>query len=305
MMKVVLCSFLFFTTLALAFFQNKLRGKKLFLSRLQNIARSRNMQDELVDDELSKPFFERIISPFLEWVSQAIARHLPTKNRDKLQQMLQLAGYPGNLHVHEFQALQLGVIILFMLGFWLLAYLRHQGAVGQLFQLLIGAIMGILFMRYYLTVRIRKRQETIEKELPAMLDLLSVSVEAGLGFDAALERVVSKAEGELSDELRRTFKDIQRGKSRRQALKDLAERTGVEDVHSFVGAIIQAEQLGVSIGKVVHTQAEQARQKRRQRVEEKAMKAPVKMLIPLVLFIFPTIFIVLLGPALINLMEFL
>lgn len=302
MVEVVISSFFFSAAVALAFLQSKLRNRMVFLARLQKIVRSQSVQHG-EDDELSLPFSERVIKPLVVMVSQMIARFLPAKNRDKLQQMLQFAGNPGNLLAHEFQALQFSLTVLLIFGGWGFAYVMHKGMLIQLLFIIMGGLTGLLAGKYYLTARIRKRQEAIQKELPEVLDLLTVSVDAGLGFDAALSRVVEKSSGELCDELRKTLKEIQMGKSRRQALKDLGERTGVEDLLTFVGSMIQADQLGVSISKVIRTQAGQIRQKKRQRVEEKAMKAPVKMLIPLVLFIFPTIFIVLLGPALISIMK--
>jgi len=303
MTEVVICSFCFSTAVALAFLQSRFRTRMVFLARLQKLMLSQFARNHDEDDELSLPFSERVIKPLLAMASQAMARFLPAKNRDKLQQMLQFAGNPGNLQAHEFQALQFAVIILLSFGGWGFAFLMHKGLLIQLLLLLMGGICGVLSGKYYLTARIRTRQEAIQKELPEVLDLLTVSVDAGLGFDSAVSRVVEKSTGVLSEELRKTLKEIQMGKSRRQALKDLGERTGVEDLLTFIGSMIQADQLGVSISKVIRTQAQQIRQKKRQRVEEKAMKTPIKMLIPLVLFIFPTIFIVLLGPALINIMK--
>lgn len=303
MVEVVISSFFFSTAVALAFLQSKLRSRMVFLSRLQKIVRSQAVQHNGEDDELSLPFSERVIKPLVAMTTQTIARFLPAKNRDKLQQMLQFAGNPGNLQAHEFQALQFSFAVLLILGGWGTAYVLHKELLIQLLFIAMGGLTGLLAGKYYLTARIRIRQEAIQKELPEVLDLLTVSIDAGLGFDAALSRVVEKSGGALCDELRKTLKEIQMGKSRRQALKDLGDRTGVEDLLTFVGSMIQADQLGVSISKVIRTQAAQIRQKKRQRIEEKAMKAPVKMLIPLVLFIFPTIFIVLLGPALISIMN--
>jgi len=156
---------------------------------------------------------------------------------------------------------------------------------------------------YFLKTRAAQRAEEIQDNLPDVLDLLTVSVEAGLGFDAALVKVVEKIRGVVSQEFGRVLQEIKMGKPRRDALRDLGGRSGTDDMVSFVGSIIQADQLGVSIGNVLRLQSEQMRQKRRQRAEEKALKAPVKMLIPLILFIFPTIFIVVLGPAALEIMN--
>jgi tight adherence protein C len=135
------------------------------------------------------------------------------------------------------------------------------------------------------------------------LDLLTISVEAGLAFDSALQRVAEKWDNELSREFRRVLTDVRLGRSRREALRDMAQRTGVEDVQTFTAAIIQAEQLGVSIGKILRVQADQMRIRRRQRAEEAAQKAPIKMLFPMVFLIFPSLFVVILGPAVPKLMD--
>ncbi len=150
---------------------------------------------------------------------------------------------------------------------------------------------------------IRKRQLAILRALPDVLDLLTVSVKAGLGFDSALLKVTEKMSGPLPQEMQLVLHEIKMGVLRRDALKALAKRTGVKELQSFVGTIIQADQLGVSISKVLQLQADSLRESRRQVAEEKAMQAPVKMLFPLVLFIFPTLFIVLLGPAVLQIIK--
>jgi tight adherence protein C len=303
MLKVVISTFLFSTTLAVGVIYAQCGERLFLLRRLEKITISRAEEKKLEEDELSKPFTERVLRPLFTMVSESLARIMPTKKRDKLQQTLQYAGNPGNLQAHEFQVIQYVLIILLTLGGWLTAFTAGKGVVIQVLLASAGGFMGNLLCRTFLTMRIRKRQTAIQKELPEMLDLLTVSVDAGLGFDAALFRVVEKFQGQLSNELRTTLQEIQMGKSRREALKDLGQRTGVDDLLTFVGSMIQADQLGVSISKVIRTQAEQVRLKRRQRIEEKAMKAPVKMLIPLVFFIFPSIFIVLLGPAMLKLAK--
>lgn len=303
MTKVLFSTFMFSLLLALAFINSQLRTRNILIKRLQKVVMSNVAQKKLEEDELSKPFSERVLRPLLIKVSQIIAKFTPMKSSDKLLRELQYAGNPWNLQPLEFQALQYGVIVLLFVGGWLLALLVGKSALMQIFLALAGGILGSLIGKFYLSSLISGRQATIQKELPEVLDLLTVSVDAGLGFDSALMRVVEKSSGELSTELRKTLQEIQMGKTRREALRDLGERTGVEDLLTFVGSMIQADQLGVPISKVIRTQANQMRLKRRQRIEEKAMKAPVKMLIPLVLFIFPSIFIVLLGPAILQMIK--
>lgn len=147
------------------------------------------------------------------------------------------------------------------------------------------------------------RKNEILKTLPDVIDLLTVSVEAGLGFDGALSKVVEKSQGQTANEFNTVIQEMKMGKPKRDALKEMSNRVGLHDMSTFVGAVIQADQLGVSIGNVLRIQSEQMRQKRRQRAQEKAMKAPIKMLIPMVLFIFPTIFTVLIGPVIIRMVD--
>jgi tight adherence protein C len=169
--------------------------------------------------------------------------------------------------------------------------------------MLIAGAIGVVLPHVWLMQRMGQRQKVIIKSLPDAFDLITTCVEAGLGLDAALKRVSEKVEGPFADELRRTLRDISLGRMRRDALKELGDRTGVPDLVSFVNAVIQAEQMGSSVGQVLRVQADQLRVRRRQRAEEQAYKAPVKMIFPLVLCIFPTLFIVILGPAVITIMR--
>ena len=168
---------------------------------------------------------------------------------------------------------------------------------------LVGALFGYIVPEFWLGGRVKKRQKAILLMIPDALDLLTISVRAGLGFDAALGKVVEKLKGPLTDEFRRALAEVRVGKARRDALRDIVPRTEVAPLTNFIGAIIQAEQLGVSISKVLQVQSEQLRIERRQRAEEQAAKAPIKMLFPLVGCIFPSLFIVILGPAIILIVQ--
>jgi tight adherence protein C len=166
----------------------------------------------------------------------------------------------------------------------------------------VGLLLGYTLPEFWLGRRVSSRQKAILRMIPDTLDLLTISVRAGLGFDAALAKVVEKLPGPLTDEFRRALAEVRVGKARRDALRDMIPRTNVQPLSNFIGAIIQAEQLGVSISKVLQVQSEQLRIERRQRAEEAAAKAPIKMLLPLVGCIFPSLFIVILGPAMISIM---
>lgn len=167
-----------------------------------------------------------------------------------------------------------------------------------------GFILGFLGPSFWLKSKITKRNEEIARTLPDILDLIMVSVEAGLGFDAAIMKVVEKQKGVLAEEFNVVLQEIKMGKPRRDSLRDMAKKNNIEDLSNAIAAIVQADQLGISIGSVLRNQSNQIRQKRKQRAQEQAQKAPVKIMIPLVFFIFPSLFIIILGPAFIQIMNF-
>jgi tight adherence protein C len=246
-----------------------------------------------------EPFFQRVVSPLLTNMSRWMVRITPVGWRNSLRRKLLLAGNPGGLETGQFLALYL--LITIVLTF--LAFLMARGTEKQLLFGVIGLGFGLVVPDFWLKRRIQAREVAMRKALPSFLDLLTVSVEAGLGFDAALARVTTRESGPLAEEFQRVLQEIRMGKPRRDALKDLGGRTEVKELSGFVAALVQADQLGVSIGNVLRVQAQQMRRSRRQRAEEAAMKAPIKMLFPLVFFIFPSLFIVLLGPAVIQMVE--
>jgi tight adherence protein C len=181
---------------------------------------------------------------------------------------------------------------------YFLAYIMAMPIMNQIMYCAIGGAIGYVFPGIWLGQKIKKRKHSILKSMPDALDLLTISVEAGLGFDLALQRVGDKWDNELSKEFNRVLSDTRLGTPRRDAMRLMADRCGVEDLSNFVQAIVQAEQLGVSIGKILKVQSEQMRIRRRQRAEELAHQAPIKMLFPMAFLIFPSILVVILGPAL-------
>ena len=247
-----------------------------------------------VTEHLSQPFSQRVIRPLWSKL-QGMGKRLSSPERKlAYQKKLVAAGEPYGLDAEGLVVLKYG----FMSGLALAGLL-----VGTLTTAIMLGIIGYFLPDFLLNVWKNQRRDRILKSLPDMLDMLSVSVEAGLGFDAALQKVTEKIEGPLSREFQQALNEIKIGKPRREALKDLSARVEVDDVSTFISSLIQADQLGVSIANVLRVQSDQVREKRSQRAEEKAQKAPVKMLIPLVFFIFPAIFVVLLGPAVIQIME--
>ena len=271
--------------------------------RLAEITQAGETITSLEDVELSQPFAERVIFPIIKRIGEASARFTPQHQLETVTKQLALAGNPGRLDASTFLALRFvlagvlgGVILLLSLvGKW--PFSRQVLFVGG------AAIMGYILPQRYLSSTIQKRQKNIRKAMPDALDLLTICVEAGLGLDAAMSKVAEKWDNELSQAFGRAIREIQLGKERREALRDMAERIGIPEMTSFVAALIQTETLGVSMAKVLRIQSEQMRLKRRQRAEEEAHKAPTKMLMPLVGLIFPTLFIILLTPAALRLMK--
>ncbi|MBN2085664.1 MAG: type II secretion system F family protein [Anaerolineales bacterium] len=267
-------------------------------TRLSEYA-GREVPISLEEIELQQPFQERIILPILKAVSDLIVRFTPAANIQTIQKKLDLAGNPWNLEAPVYWSMQIVfavvfgglMVFLFVFGSMKLQWFMSLGII------VMGTVFGYYFPRLYLDSRISRRQESIRKAMPDALDLLTICVEAGLGFDSAMAKVTEEWENELAAAFGRVIQEIRLGKLRRDALRDMAERVGISEMTSFVAAIVQSEQLGVSMSRVLRIQADQMRLRRRQIAEEKARKAPVLMMIPLVFLIFPSILIVLLGPA--------
>jgi tight adherence protein C len=256
--------------------------------------------------ELQQPFLERTLRPLGARLSQSSNRVASASLREQSERRLALAGNPGDLRVADWLGIKaVGAIVGAILFFFLFAIVGLLGfpfVIGALMAI-VGAIFGYIAPEFWLGRKVKARQKAILMMIPDALDLLTISVRAGLGFDAALGKVVEKLQGPLSDEFRRALAEVRVGKARRDALRDIVPRTEVQPLTNFIGAIIQAEQLGVSISKVLQVQSEQLRIERRQRAEEMAAKAPIKMLFPLVGCIFPSLFIVILGPAIILIVQ--
>ena len=259
----------------------------------------------LEEMELQQPFIERTIRPLVGRLSGSVARVASTSFTETTEKRLALAGNPGDLRTADWLGIKaVGAIVgagIFFLLFFIVGVLGLP-LILRIVMLPIGAMFGYTIPEFWLGGRVKKRQKAILLMVPDTLDLLTISVRAGLGFDGALGKVVEKLKGPLTEEFRRALAEIRVGKARRDALRDIVPRTEVPALTNFIGAIIQAEQLGVSISKVLQVQSEQLRIERRQRAEEQAARAPIKMLFPLVGCIFPSLFIVILGPAIILIM---
>jgi len=258
----------------------------------------------LEEIELRQPFLDRTIKPLAGRLSGTVSRFSSASFSLTTEKRLAMAGNPGDLRVADWLGIKAVSSIVFAILFFLVfTFLLGSDPVIGLLLGVVGIAFGYIAPEFWLGRRVGGRQKAILLQIPDALDLLTISVRAGLGFDAALAKVVEKMVGPLTDEFRRALVEVRMGKARRDALRDIVPRTEVGPLTNFIGAIIQAEQLGVSISKVLQVQSEQLRIERRQRAEEMANKAPIKMLFPLVGCIFPSLFVVILGPAIISIIK--
>jgi len=256
----------------------------------------------LEEIELSQPFYERVILPILIKVGEISSRFTPQHQIEKTELNMELAGNPVKMEAATFLASRF-IVAAFLGGFLFVIFLfapKGTIKINPYIVVPVFTVFGFFFPQLWLQGKINSRQEEIKKAMPDALDLLTICVEAGLGFDAAMAKVSEKWENELSLSFARAIREVQLGKLRREALKDMSDRIGLPEMTSFVAAVIQSEQLGVSMAKVLRIQSEQMRVKRRQMAEEKAHQAPVKMIVPMAFLTFPSIFIVLLTPAAIS-----
>jgi tight adherence protein C len=256
-------------------------------------------KEALRDQQLARPLSERAIAPVVLGVGKLLNRFTPIGYMNNIQRKLVLAGSPANMDAPSFVVVKAFTTLAGLV----LAFFAQQVA-GSFMQRMLLIFMPIALGFFgpdaWLQRKIDDRTKTMQKALPDVLDMMVISVEAGLGFDAALARVVSTVPGPLSEEFFRMLQETRVGISRREAMRHLMDRTDLDELRSFLLAMMQAEAFGVSIARVLRVQADEMRVKRRQRAQEKAFAAPVKIVFPLVFCIFPALFVVLLGPAAIQ-----
>ncbi|MBM6619520.1 type II secretion system F family protein [Bacillus suaedaesalsae] len=246
---------------------------------------------------------KRTIHHIWKEFKRSFKQKLPGEKEAKIEVKLLQAGNPFGMNPVEFRLLQISLFLLLpilFIGYGMLLQL-HFG--GILLLLILSFATASFLPHFYLKQKMKKRYKAAVRELPDVLDLLTVSLEAGLGFDSALSKLVSKKQGVLADEFHRCLEEIRLGKTRREALSGVRDRLEVDEIKILISSIIQAEKLGIGMVQVLRIQSAEVRDQRKQRAEEEAMKAPIKMLFPLVLFIFPSIFIVLLGPAILQFID--
>jgi tight adherence protein C len=275
------------------------------MARLVEAATRGDSVKSLEEIEMQQPFTERVLLPFLQRVGELSARFTPQKALEDTNRKLEIAGNPGHIEAATFLAsrfLSAALLGGLMLMIGLVAPSRW--AFGQVVLVtMIFTAIGFFLPQMWLQSRINARQLDVRRALPDALDLLTICVEAGLGLEAAMSKVAEKWQSQLSLAFLRAIREIQLGKARREAMRDMADRVGLPEMTSFVAAIIQSETLGVSLSKVLRIQSDQMRIRRRQSAEERARQAPVKMILPLAFLIFPSILIILLTPAAIQLQQ--
>ena len=257
----------------------------------------------LREQQMAEPFFERVLLPVVRELGQLAKRITPVGMRQRIARRLVLAGNTGTLDADKVAAFKVFGSAAGLATAFGLAKLAGLSPLITLGASVFGAVFAYLVPGAGLGQKAVNRQQQIQRSLPDLIDLLTISVEAGLGFDAALAHVRRNVTGALSDEIGRTLQEMQLGVPRSQALRDLADRSDVPELRGFVLAMVQADKFGTTISGVLRSQSKELRLRRRQRAEEIAMKVPVKLLIPLILGFLPAMFIVVVGPGIIRLIH--
>jgi tight adherence protein C len=293
-----------FTLVIIGIRNPQAQTERLIDDRLDTISQSSEQLD-LEQIEMSQPFSERVILPIARRLGDFAIRFTPQNWLTSVSRKLELAGSPSRLDPSTYLFLQficaVGFGALMILVSSVLLNTTSLG--GKILFSILGFFLGFFLPQIYLSMMITRRQKSVRRALPDALDLLTICVEAGLGFDAAMVKVSEKWESPLSNAFARVIQEIQLGKLRREALKDMANNIDITEMTSFVAIVIQSEMLGVSMAKVLRIQSDQMRVKRRQMAEEEAHKTPIKMLVPMILLIFPSLLLVLMTPAVISIMQ--
>jgi len=259
--------------------------------------------DTLEEDELRRSFVSRVAAPGFRGLLRILGSMAPQRNVEQTRQQLQQAGNPFGLTPLDFFGLRLLSVVGLAAGYF---FVLGGGQPGPMVirNSALAAAVGVLLPRFWLKARIKRRKHDVARALPDALDMLTIGVEAGLAFESAMLRVGDRWDNALTHEFRRAVAEMRVGTTREDSLRRMVERTGVDDLATFVAVLIQSTELGVSIAEVLHSQAAQMRDKRRQRAEEQARQAGIKMTFPLVFFIFPAMFVVILGPMVPRMLEF-
>jgi len=258
----------------------------------------------LSEIELAEPFNDRVVRPLISRIGRLLEATIPERARQQMQAKLVLAGRPGGLSAGDFTAVRY-VLAVALCGMGVLLGLLTQNRVLLAAFALLGAVIGLYAPLLWLRWRVSARRNEIRLDLPDVLDVLGVCVEAGLTFEAAIEQVVEKYDHALAEEFGRVLQEVRLGRPRLEALNDMGQRTGVDELNNFVQAVIQSEQLGSGVSRILRIQADEIRQRRMMTAQERGARASLKMLFPMLGCIFPTLWIILLGPAALLALRFL
>jgi tight adherence protein C len=280
-------------------FAYKPAGDDSMDARLGGLRYSRSAREPLADPDAK--FSARVLKPLVRGLSRRVNGVLPSSISERLEGTITQAG----LRITAGQFILAVGLLAGLVPLLVVAYMASQGSSPKILLISYAVAMGfgLYGPRIWLMGRVKRRQKLIWKSLPDAFDLITASVEAGLGIDAAFTRVLEKVKGPFAVELGRSMREITMGRSRKDAFVDMADRCGVEELRSLINSIVQAETMGISVGSVIRVQTGVIRTKRRQKAEEQAFKAPIKMVFPLVFFIFPCIMIVIGGPAIIRMKD--
>lgn len=300
-----LSSFLFFSCVGFLVLHRFYRDRMIVYRRLEPLLSVENGEEIIgrEDELINRSLYARLIQPQFKRLRQIAEGKLPKNKLQQIEKRLHAAGNPFGIKAGDFFLLQilLPIIIFLVYCFLFLPTAENKGKVMVL--AVVSSFLVYIYTNYYLSSKSKQRTNEIDRALPDFFDLLNVSIEAGMGLDGALKKVSAQMDSPLSREFSSALEDMKLGKSRRDAFLELRERVPSEFFKSVITSIIQADQMGLGMSKVLQTQSKRIREKQRFQVREQAMKAPVKMLLPMVFFIFPTLFIVLLGPIVINFIE--
>lgn len=288
--------FFFLYVVLLALSGNKIKIEK----RLNNLKDFHIQNEEKVEN---KSFGERMMEPFYKSFCNTLLKITPKHKKEVFNKKLEKAGLLKNSNTGKWLFIKSIITLTSSLGIGLLSFSIEPNIIKAVALSILIMVSINIFFNFYLSSRFTSRQKRILKDLPYTLDLITVSVEAGLSFDGAMTRVINNINGELCDEFSKSLKEIRMGIERKVALKNMSERCGVKELSMLVTSLVQADELGVSLSRVLRIESANLREHRKQAAREKAMKAPIKMLFPLIFFIFPSIFIIILGPAVIKMIN--
>lgn len=301
----IMCSIVIFflILMALSGVGQNLDSKEKRINNVKNIGDKQGKRQDVQEKKSIKERYKQYLksSKKKKAGKNKKKREKTNKKTSLVEGMLEITG--SDLTAEQFSMIKIVLSTAFMVAAVIVCKILNLGMAYLVIAMAVMGLIGIIFPSRILKMRASKRKDLIRQQLPDVMDLLVVSVEAGLGFDAALIRLYEKDKSELMTELMQATRDVQRGMSKKEAYESLAKRCDVKELTTFLTALVQADQLGISIKSVLKVQSENLRKDRRMRAEEKALKAPVLMLVPMVIFIFPVIFIILLGPAVLNMIE--